>query len=280
VSEAGRRVAAIVRDPAFLAALALHAEAAGLGFWRSDEPIGAATAKSMRLDAMVLDPEALGEAGWAYLETLCEAMPELGLVICTGRTSMERRVRGLRRGADDWLTKPAHPEEVLARVEAVSRAGRGRIGAEDPVEVGELRLHPPERRAFLSGRDLGLSRQEFDLLLALARTRGEVLEREAIYRLAWGYSMAPGDRSVDVFVARLRQRLAEHRPDRTYIHTHFRIGYRFEPGVGSGVPHPKEPVEGGGPGHAMGHEGPRSSADPRQSRSRRDRQEPALHSSA
>jgi DNA-binding response OmpR family regulator len=243
VNQGERRLAAIDRDTAFLAALALHAEAAGLGFWRSDEPIGPAAAKSMKLDAMVLDPEALGETGCAYLETLCETMPELGLVICTGRTSMERRVRGLRQGADDWLTKPAHPEEVLARVEAVSRPGRRRIGAEDPVEVGELRLLPPERRAFLSGRDLELSRQEFDLLLALARTKGEVLEREAIYHRAWGYSMAPGDRSVDVFVARLRSKLAEHRPDHTYIHTHFRSGYRFEPGDGSSVRVSAKPVE-------------------------------------
>jgi DNA-binding response OmpR family regulator len=222
-------VAAVDRDGAFLAGLAAHAAAAGLGFWRSEEPIEPAAVASMKLDAMVLDPGALGRGGWAYLERICAAMPELGVVVCTDRSTLGQRVRGLRLGADDWLTKPAHPEEAIARAEAVLRPRRERAIPERPFEIGDLWLRPDEHRAFLHGRDLELSRQEFDLLAVLARTTGEVLDRETIYRRAWGYAMVPGDRSVDAFVARLRAKLADRAPDHTYIHTHFRIGYRFEP---------------------------------------------------
>jgi DNA-binding response OmpR family regulator len=223
-------VAAVDRDGRFVAALAAHAAATGLTFWRSEEPIEPTTVASMKLDAMVLDPGALGSGGWAYFEQLCKLMPELGLVVCTQRTTLDRRVRGLRLGADDWLTKPAHPEEAIARAEAILRSRCEGAGTEPVIQVGDLRLSPGERSAFVCGSILELSRQEFDLLLTFARTTGEVLDRQTLYRRAWGYEMVAGDRSVDVFVARLRAKLADRRRDHTYIHTHFRIGYRFDPG--------------------------------------------------
>jgi DNA-binding winged helix-turn-helix (wHTH) protein len=81
----------------------------------------------------------------------------------------------------------------------------------------------------VGGKGLGLTRREFELLQLLAEVPGQVIEREEIYQKVWGYSMAHGDRSVDVFVRKLRQKLESHSPSWHYIHTHFGIGYRFDP---------------------------------------------------
>ena len=82
----------------------------------------------------------------------------------------------------------------------------------------------------MSGQSIGLTRREFELLQLLAEAHGQVIEREEIYQKVWGYAMAHGDRSVDVFVRKLRQKLQRHSANWRYIHTHFGIGYRFDPG--------------------------------------------------
>jgi DNA-binding response OmpR family regulator len=152
-------------------------------------------------------------------------------VVCTGQSTVAQRVRGLRLGADDWVAKPCHPEEVIARLEAVvRRRRRSRVQPESgPMIVGELEIRSDQFQAFVAGRSLDLTRREFELLQLLAEAKGSVLEREAIYQRVWGYSMAHGDRSVDVFVRKLRQKLERASPSWRYIHTHFGIGYRFDP---------------------------------------------------
>jgi two-component system response regulator RegX3 len=140
-------------------------------------------------------------------------------------------VRGLRLGADDWVTKPCHPEEVLARVEAALRARQaGALTAEaaGPVVAGELEIRPDMFEAFVGGRSLGLTRREFELLVLLATSQGRVIPRERIYERVWGYQMAHGDRSVDVFVRKLRRKLEAASPGWRYVHTHFGVGYRFD----------------------------------------------------
>ncbi|MBN9624010.1 MAG: winged helix-turn-helix domain-containing protein [Actinobacteria bacterium] len=138
---------------------------------------------------------------------------------------------GLRLGVDDWITKPSHPEEAIARIEAVTRRHRrGRHETESsPVLAGELEIRPDRFQAFVSGESLDLTRREFELLHLLAGTQGQVLERETIYQRVWGYAMAHGDRSVDVFIRKLRQKLEKRSPEWEYIHTHFGVGYRFDP---------------------------------------------------
>ena len=185
----------------------------------------------MKLNALVIDPAVLGEEGWAYLERVCGMLPDLGVVVCTGRSTVAQRVRGLRLGVDDWVTKPCHPEEVIARIEAVvRRRRRSRSSAEvGPLVAGELEIRADQFQAFVSGDSLDLTRREFELLQLLAEAKGQVLEREAIYQRVWGYAMAHGDRSVDVFVRKLRQKLEKRSPGWSYIHTHFGVGYRFDP---------------------------------------------------
>ena len=185
----------------------------------------------MRINCLVVDVSVLGAGAWDYLERVADRIPGLGVVVCTERSTVAQRVRGLRSGADDWVTKPCHPEEVIARVEAVVRRRRRSAPPVDagPVVAGELEIRADQFQAFVGRQSLDLTRREFELLQLLGASRGSVLEREEIYQRVWGYAMAHGDRSVDVFVRKLRQKLESASPGWRYIHTHFGIGYRFEP---------------------------------------------------
>jgi DNA-binding response OmpR family regulator len=184
----------------------------------------------MRLNALVVDLGMLGPDAWTFLDRVCGGLPGMGVVVCTGQSSVAQRVRGLRLGADDWLTKPCHPEELIARVEAVVRRRKRAAVRIDtgPVVAGELEIRADQFQAFVSGRSIELTRREFEVLQLLAEADGQVLQREEIYQRVWGYAMARGDRSVDVFVRKVRHKLEKASPRWEYIHTHFGIGYRFE----------------------------------------------------
>ena len=95
--------------------------------------------------------------------------------------------------------------------------------------AGEIEIRGDQFQVFVAGVSLDFTRREFELLQLLAESSGRVLEREAIYQRVWGYAMAHGDRSVDVFIRKLRQKLEKHSPGWAYIHTHFGVGYRFDP---------------------------------------------------
>ena len=103
------------------------------------------------------------------------------------------------------------------------------------VVAGELQIRSDRFQAYVGEVSLDLTRREFELLQLLADTPGQVLEREAIYQRVWGYAMAHGDRSVDVFIRKLRQKLEKLSPGWGYIHTHFGVGYRFDPEPAEGV---------------------------------------------
>ena len=230
------RLAVIDRDSGFLQVLGKRLDRLGWEHRVLASPVGSDALVSMRLSAVVVDLAILGPQAWEWLERTCAALPGLGVVVCTGQSTVAQRVRGLRLGADDWVTKPCHPEEVIARVEAVVRRRRraeARVDVE-PVVAGEVEIRADQFQAFVGDRSVDLTRREFELIELLAAAQGRVLEREEIYQRVWGYAMARGDRSVDVFVRKLRQKLEKASPDWRYIHTHFGIGYRFAP----------EPVEG------------------------------------
>ncbi len=203
------RVAVIDTDSGFLQVLTKRLERLGWEHRVLATPVPVETIVAMRLGAVVVDLASLGPHGWEYLERLCEALPGLGVVVCTGQSTVAQRVRGLRLGADDWLTKPCHPEELIARIEAVvRRRRRAEARAESgPVMAGELEIRSDRFQAFVAGRSVDLTRREFELIELLASAEGRVLEREEIYQRVWGYAMARGDRSVDVFVRKLRQKL-------------------------------------------------------------------------
>ena len=231
------RLASIDSDSGFVTVLAKRAESAGWQYRRLASAVPPDELVAMKLNAVVIDMAVLGDGAWAYLERVCGMLPDLGVVVCTGQSTVAQRVRGLRLGADDWVTKPCHPEEVLARVEGVvRRRRRSKLRADSgPLVAGELEIRGDQFQAFVSGQSLDLTRREFELLQLLVEAKGQVLERETIYQRVWGYAMAHGDRSVDVFVRKLRQKLEKRSPGWTYIHTHFGVGYRFDPEAGEGV---------------------------------------------
>ena len=224
-------------DSGFVQVLTKRLEAAGWQYRVLASPVPLEQLIAMRLNALVVDPTVLGPAAWGYLEKLCARLPQLGVVVCTGQSTVAQRVRGLRLGADDWVTKPCHPEEVLARAEAVIRRRRRaemRTDAE-PVVAGELEIRRDQFQAFAGGRNADLTRREFELISLLSELGGQVIPREEIYERVWGYAMVHGDRSVDVFVRKLRLKLEKVSPDWRYIHTHFGIGYRFDAEAAEGV---------------------------------------------
>ena len=234
---AALRVAVIDTDSGFLQVLAKRMDRLGWEYQVRATAVPVDQLVALRLQALVVDVTVLGPQAWDYLDRIAHELPGLALVVCTGRSSVAQRVRGLRLGADDWLTKPCHPEELIARIEAVARRRRRAESRPDvePVRAGELEIRADQFQAFVSGSSIDLTRREFELIELLSAAEGRVLEREEIYQRVWGYAMARGDRSVDVFVRKLRQKLEKASPQWRYIHTHFGVGYRFSAELAEGV---------------------------------------------
>src|ERR671931_1213434 len=203
------RLAILDSDSGFVRVLVKRASDLGWQYRRLEAPPRTEDFVAMRVNALVVDLALLGQGAWEFLERVSGALPGLGIVVCTGRSTVSQRVRGLRLGADDWVTKPCHPEEVLARVEAVVRRRKRASERVDsgPLMAGELEIRPDQFQAFVDGASADLTRREFELIQLLAEAEGQVLQREEIYQRVWSYAMANGDRSVDVFVRKLRSKL-------------------------------------------------------------------------
>jgi DNA-binding response OmpR family regulator len=225
------RLAVIDTDSGFVRVLTKRLDAAGWECRVLSSGVPTEELVAMKLNALLVDLSVLGPEGWSFLDRVCGMLPDLGVIVCTRGSTVAQRVRGLRLGADDWINKPTHPEEAMARIEAVVRRRRRGSASADvgPLVAGELEIRPDQFQAFVSGQPVGLTRREFELLHVLAEARGKVIEREEIYQRVWGYAMAHGDRSVDVFVRKLRRKLERLSAGWEYIHTHFGVGYRFEP---------------------------------------------------
>jgi DNA-binding response OmpR family regulator len=245
------RLAVLDRDPGFMQVLAKRLDALGAEYRSLPAPLSVDGLVGMRLNAFVIDLAILGPTGWGYLEQVCARLPGLAVIVCTGPSSVAQRVRGLRLGADAWITKPCHPEELICVIEAAVRRHRR---VEMPVlesaqSVGEVTIRPDLYQAYVDDVSLELTAREFEILKLLS-DNDRVLRREEIYERIWGYAMAHGDRSVDVFVRKLRQKLRAGSPGWSYIHTHFGVGYRFSaecedaplPGAAEPVPMPADHV--------------------------------------
>jgi DNA-binding response OmpR family regulator len=191
-------------------------------------PVSADALVAMRLNALVIDLTVIGPSSWEYLARICSRLQGLAVIVATGPSSVAQRVRGLRLGADAWMTKPCHAEEVICVIEAALRRHRRQEmpDVDDAIQVGEVTIRPDLYQAFVGESSLELTAREFEILQLLSQS-DRVLRREEIYERVWGYAMAHGDRSVDVFVRKLRQKLRTASPQWSYIHTHFGVGYRL-----------------------------------------------------
>jgi two-component system OmpR family response regulator len=162
-----------------------------------------------RYDAVLLDLMLPGKDGLEVCREL-RARSDVPILVLTARGEEADRVMGLELGADDYVAKPFSPRELLARIRAVTRRAKGRAGpALATVRVGGLVVDPGARRATLDGREIALTGYEFALLEALARRAGRVLSREQLMELAKGSAEEAFDRSIDVHVSRLRQKLGD-----------------------------------------------------------------------
>jgi two-component system, OmpR family, response regulator MtrA len=157
---------------------------------------------------------------------LCRRLRESGdvpILILTARDEEVDRIIGLELGADDYITKPFSPRELVARVRAVLRRTEPAPSEASVLEVGELRIDLPTRAATFAGSPLALRTLEFELLAELARHAGRVVTRDRLLDRVWGVSFAGGTRTVDVHIAQLRKKLG--RPD--VIQTVRGSGYRL-----------------------------------------------------
>ncbi len=175
-------------------------------------------------EAVVLDWMLPDEPGVRLLERIREGPhAALPVLLLTARAEVRDRVEGLRRGADDYLTKPFATEELLARLEALlRRAGRPKV-----LKRGPLVLDLERREARLEGRPLDLSRREFDLLAFLAQRPGRVYTREALLEAVWGPDFLGTPRTVDQHILQLREKLGEDPKAPRFLETVRGVGYRF-----------------------------------------------------
>ena len=182
---------------------------------------GLACARSGRHHLILLDITLPGIDGWNLLTRLRDTKTTPVLML-TSRDAVEDKVRGLRLGADDYLTKPFMLSELVARCEAITR--RGRRDEPDVLEIADLRVDRMERQVLRAGRRIALSPKEFSLLLALLRYEGEVLSRSMIASAVWGIDFDTDTNTVDVAVRRLRVKMDEgYQPQ--LIHTVRGVGY-------------------------------------------------------
>jgi two-component system, OmpR family, response regulator len=160
---------------------------------------------------------------------VCAAVREqsdVPIIILTARVEEADRVLGLEIGADDYLVKPFSSRELLARVRATVRRARGKAGPSGkPIKAGPLTLFPDSMRATLDGQELALTAYEFSLLRVLAERRGHVLTREQLLELAKGSAEESFDRSIDVRISRLRQKLGDDPKRPSLLKTVRGVGY-------------------------------------------------------
>ena len=130
------------------------------------------------------------------------------ILMLTARDEDIDKILGLELGADDYMTKPFNPRELVARVKAILRRGEGKVSARTkPIHLSDLTIDPASREVHIGERTLELRTQEFDLLVTLAEHRGLVLSREQLLQLAWGFDFYGQTRTVDVHIAHLRRKL-------------------------------------------------------------------------
>ncbi|WP_084713191.1 response regulator transcription factor [Streptacidiphilus rugosus] len=216
----------------------------------SDGAAGLAAVRRMRPVAIVLDIGLPGLDGLEFCRTLREAGDWTPVLLVTARGEEADRILGLELGADDYLTKPFSPRELVVRLKTVLRRAAG--PPEQPVgRLGRLSVDAAARTVLRDGEPVELTATEFNLLAHLLQRPGQVFTREQLLAQVWGYAGYRDTRMVDVFVSQLRSKLGDASPIRTVRG----VGYSAkDPGVGE--PGAKAPGTGAGTGTGHGSEDP------------------------
>ncbi len=200
----------------------------------ADGTTGLARARARAVDLIILDLMLPGLDGYRVLRALREEGRETPVLILSARGEETDKVLGFRLGADDYVAKPFGLLELLARVDALlRRASNGGRNAGAPkltgrIRFGDIELDPATHKVMRGGAAVVLRPKEYDLLIALAARRGEVVTRDELLHEVWGYADAVISRTVDTHVAELRRKLEEDPAAPRYILTVRKAGYRLE----------------------------------------------------
>jgi two-component system alkaline phosphatase synthesis response regulator PhoP len=229
----------IVEDDELIAkAMATHLAEAGFDpLWVANGEAGITRLRYERPDVCVLDLMVPLLDGWKLIETARAEGIGTPIVVVSARGSEQDRIHALEIGADDYLVKPFSMKELVARVRVAARRGVRAQEAErgEPIELEELRIDPLSVQAYVDGVSVELTPTEFRLLYTLALDRGRVLTRDELLQKIWGRRLTRRDRTVDVFVRKLREKIDAKTPRHVFVHTRYGVGYKLEaqPKVGS-----------------------------------------------
>jgi DNA-binding response OmpR family regulator len=222
----------IVEDDEVIAeGMARHLYAAGFDAVRvGNGTQGLARLRFERPDVCVVDLMLPGTDGWRLIESARQEGIGTPIVVVSARGTEHDRVHALEIGADDFLVKPFSMKELVARVQATARRGT-RPEQEQrgvAIELEELRIDPREVQAYVHGESVGLTPTEFRLLYALALEAGRVVTRDELLQRIWGRRETHRDRTVDVFVRKLREKIDKRSSAHTFIQTRYGVGYKLE----------------------------------------------------
>jgi DNA-binding response OmpR family regulator len=226
------KVLIVEDDPVIAHGIAGHLTAAGFEPLRVDRGnLALARLRFERPDVCVLDLMLPGLDGWQLIETVRNEGIGTPILVVSARGSEHDRIRALELGADDYLVKPFSMKELVARVRAAARRGvrAEPIARGEPIQLAELLIDPRVVQAFVDGRSAELTPTEFRLLHALAREAGRVVTRDELMQRLWGRRQTRRDRTVDVFVRKLRTKIDRQAPAHTFIQTRYGVGYKLEP---------------------------------------------------
>jgi DNA-binding response OmpR family regulator len=223
----------IVEDDEVIAkGMASHLSAAGFEpSWVSNGVAGLARLRYEQPDVCVVDLMLPALDGWKLIEAARAAGIGTPIVVVSARGSEDDRVHTLELGADDYLVKPFSMRELVARVGVASRRGLSvqPLDRQEAIQVEELRIDPQSVQAYLDGESVGLTPTEFRLLYALARESPRVVTRDELLQQIWGRRLTRRDRTVDVFVRKLREKIDTPAPRHSFVHTRYGVGYKLEP---------------------------------------------------
>ncbi|MBC7258501.1 MAG: response regulator transcription factor [Chloroflexi bacterium] len=183
-------------------------------------------ASSLNPALIVLDLMLPKVDGWQVCRRI-RATSQVPIIMLTARTDDVDKIVGLELGADDYLTKPFNPHELVARVRAVLRRAKGPSDSGEPIRIGDLVIDPHRREVTIRGQRVDMRTKEFDVLLVLAQHKGMVVTREQILKLAWGYDFYGETRTVDVHVAHVRNKIQS---SGVSIETIWGVGYKLVEG--------------------------------------------------
>jgi DNA-binding response OmpR family regulator len=223
----------IVEDDEVIArGMASHLQAAGFEpSWVSNGVAGLARLRYEQPEVCIVDLMLPALDGWKLIESARAAGIGTPLVVVSARGSEDDRVQTLELGADDYLVKPFSMRELVARVRAAARRG---IRAQQPargdaIELANLRIDPESVQAYVDGRSASLTPTEFRLLYALAEESPRVVTRDELLQKIWGRRLTGRDRTVDVFVRKLREKIDARSAEYEFLHTRYGVGYKLEP---------------------------------------------------